>query len=255
MTNHPWYNEKAGFFGEHYLKTYTDAGILTEERTQQEVDFLEAVMGLEKGARILDLACGHGRHAVELARRGYKVVGQDLNSFFLEKAKEAAKGARVQVQWIQGDMREILFEREFDAIVNLFTAFGYLETDEEDEKVLRQVAKALKLGGKFVLDVMNREWVMRNYQARDWQEFPDDSVELYDRSFDFATSRSHERRLYIHPDGSKEDHNVVLRYYTLQEVVAMCQRSGLRFREAYGTFAKEPYSLNTQRCIVVAEKS
>lgn len=111
MVNQPWYSEQEGFFGPHYLSTYTDAGYLSEERTQQEVDFLVDVLGLQKGARILDLACGHGRHAVEFARRGYNVVGQDLNSFFLEKAEEAAKEAGVQVQWVQGDMREVSFER------------------------------------------------------------------------------------------------------------------------------------------------
>ncbi len=255
MANQPWYSEEIGFFGPYYLKTYTDARILSGEQTQQEVDFLEDVLGLQKGAKILDLACGHGRHAIELARRGYKVVGQDLNSFFLEKAKESAREAGMQVQWVQGDMRQIPFEGEFDAVVNMFTAFGYLETDEEDEKVFHQVAKALKPGGKFVLDVMSREWIMRNYQPKDWQEFSDGAVELYDRSFDFATSRGHERRLYIRPDGSREEHNIILRLYTLQELIAMCQRAGLRFKEAYGTFTKEPYGPDTKRCILIAEKS
>jgi hypothetical protein len=95
---------------------------------------------------------------------------------------------------------------------------------------------------------------MRNYQSSDWRKFSDGALELHDRFFDFTTSRNHDHSFYIRSDGSREEYGVVLRYYTLQELIAMCQRAGLQFKKAYGTFAQEPYGLNTQRCILVAEK-
>lgn len=250
--NIPWYSEEAGFFGKYYLETYS--GMLTYEATKEEVSFLEKILNLKKGMRILDLACGHGRHSVELARRGYKVIGQDLNSFFLQKAKKAAKKARVSIEWVNNDMRDIPFESEFDVVVNLFTAFGYLEDEREDQKVLSQVARALKRGGKFVLDIINRERLMRVHQSRDWKEFPDGSIELYERSYDFATGYHPERRIRIWKNNKREERVLTLRLYTLVELIAMCKNTGLQFKEAYGNFNGEPLGLDSKRCIIIAEK-
>lgn len=250
--NIPWYSEKAGFFGKYYLETYSD--MLTDEATREEVSFLEKISNLKKGMRILDLACGHGRHSTELARRGYEVAGQDLNSFFLQKAQKAAEKARVNIQWIKSDMRDIPFENEFDGVVNLFTAFGYLENEQEDQKVLSQVAKALKKGGKFVLDVINRERLMRVYQSRDWKELSDGSIDIYERSYDFSTGYNTERRIRIWENGKKEERVLTLRLYTLIELIAVCKNVGLRFKKVYGNFNGEPLGFDSKRCIIIAEK-
>jgi len=126
----PWYTEEGGFFSSDYFEEYVDD--LTPERTKTEVDFLEKELKLKKGMNILDLACGHGRHAIELAKRGYLMTGQDINASFLKNAKQSAKKAGVEVNWIKSDIRQIPFEDEFDVVLNLFTSFGYLENDEED---------------------------------------------------------------------------------------------------------------------------
>lgn len=149
----PWYAEDSGLWGETYLYEYQD--ILTPERTCADVDFLERELHLEKSMKVLDLCCGHGRHTIELAKRGYQMTGLDLNTFFLDNAKHDAEAAGATINWIKSDMREVPFEGEFDVVVNLFTAFGYLESDDEDQKVLHQVTKALKPGGQFTLDVYN----------------------------------------------------------------------------------------------------
>jgi 2-polyprenyl-3-methyl-5-hydroxy-6-metoxy-1,4-benzoquinol methylase len=123
-----WYSEEYGFFGKNYMKEYGKE--LPPERTKSEIDFAEKVLKLKKKAKILDLGCGHGRHSVELALRGYKVTGQDLNKYFLKLAEDSSKESGVDVRWIRSDMRKIPFKHEFDAVVNLFTAFGYLENDD-----------------------------------------------------------------------------------------------------------------------------
>ncbi len=91
---------------------------------------------LEPGARVLDLACGHGRISLELARRGFHVTGLDLRPRSLELARVAAEGEGLEVEWIRADMREIPPGRRFDAVVNVFTAFGYFDDEPENQRVL-----------------------------------------------------------------------------------------------------------------------
>src|SRR5436309_6714365 len=124
MSEAPWYQT---FFGEDYLRIY--GPFLSPERTEQEVEGIVKLLTLPPGSRILDLCCGHGRHAIPLAQRGYQVTGQDLSDYFLQRAREAAAVQGVQVQWVHHDMRGIPFENEFDAVINIFTAFGYLESE------------------------------------------------------------------------------------------------------------------------------
>ncbi|MDO8729889.1 MAG: class I SAM-dependent methyltransferase [Candidatus Omnitrophota bacterium] len=164
----PWYSEKAGFYSPDYLKEF--AYDIAPKKTLAEIDFLEKALALKPGAEILDCPCGHGRHSIELARRGYQVTGQDISSFFLREARNAAQRAQVSVRWIKRDMREIPFEDKFDIALNLFSTFGCLENDEEDQNALDRVGKALKRSGKFMLDTMNREYVVRAYgeKVKDW---------------------------------------------------------------------------------------
>lgn len=123
-------------FDEKYLSTYIDR--LTPEQTTKEVDFIVSTLDLEKGAKILDLACGHGRHSLELAKRGYRVTGVDYSEHFINIAKENAKKENVNVTYTQGDMREISYKDEFDAVVNIFTSFGYFKDDSDNVKVFKK---------------------------------------------------------------------------------------------------------------------
>src|SRR5947209_6031879 len=136
------------------------------EWTERQIEGILTLLALPAGSTILDLCCGHGRHAVPLARRGYHVTGQDLSETFLRRAREAADAQHVQVRWVHGDMRRIPFENEFDAAINIFTAFGYLESEDEDQEVLVQVQvhKALKPGGLFVLEIIHRDGLVRRYE-------------------------------------------------------------------------------------------
>ncbi|MDP3795144.1 MAG: class I SAM-dependent methyltransferase [bacterium] len=249
----PWYSEKAGFFGPGYLKEYGDN--LTRERTLTEIDFLEKTLALKKGAKVLDCPCGHGRHSVELARRGYEVTGQDLNGFFIEEARKAAKRTKVQVRWRKGDMRELPFEDEFDLALNLFTAFGYLESDEEDQKALDAVAKSLKHGGKFVLDVINRDRVVRTYREKDWQQLSDGSMIITEKQFDHATGRNVEKRVRIWKNGKREEFSLFVRMYTVTELTAMFRKAGLTLKEMYGSYSGDPLTFDSKRYILIAEKN
>lgn len=248
----PWYSEAAGFFGPEYLKEY--AGVLTPERTATEVGFLVKALKLKRGASILDCPCGHGRHAIELARRGYHVTGQDLNAFFLRTAKQAARRADVSVRWVVGDLREIPFTEEFDVALNLFTAFGYLESDEEDCHALRAVANALKPGGRFVLDVMNRDHLVRVYREKVWDELPDGSIVVSARSFDHLTGRKLERRVRIGKRGERQEVKLSVRMYTITELATMLRTVGLHVQDVYGSYSGELLTFDSKRYILIAHK-
>jgi SAM-dependent methyltransferase len=249
----PWFSEEAGFFGPGYLLEYAET--LPAERTLQELAFLERVLALQAGTKILDMPCGHGRHAVELAKRGYNVTGVDLNRFFLQKAKEAAAKEGVALDFKQGDMRRTWFEGAFDVALNLFTAIGYFEDDVHDQKVFENFSRSLKSGGLFFIDFINHDRTMRNFRRRDWQLLPDGSMLLIKRKHDMLTGKNIERRITI-PKGNDPQRivEVICRMYTPVELIKMGAAAGLRFKEAYGDFEGGELSMDSQRVLLVFEK-
>lgn len=248
----PWYGEKSGYFGPDFLEVY--ASNITHDWTKKIVDFLERSLCLKPGMKILDLACGHGRHTIEFARRGYNMTGQDINSYFLKIAKQSAKEANVNIQWIQQDIRDIPFENEFDMVFNI-SAFGYLEDDEDDQRIIDQVAKALKFNGKFVIDIINREAIIRFYKEKDWHELSDGTKILCGRKFDLVSGHNREKLIKVSKGGREETLFVTTRQYTLVELIKMCNKSGLQFTKAYGNYNEEELMINSKRCILISQKT
>ena len=139
---------------ENYAKSYDSECYV--HGTVGEVDFIERELGFDKLKHILDIGCGTGRHAIELAKRGYKVTGVDLSISQLQRAKEKAGDANVQIEFIQRDARELEFENKFDmAIMLCGGGFPLMETDEMNFKILQNAAKALKENGKFIFTTLN----------------------------------------------------------------------------------------------------
>jgi 2-polyprenyl-3-methyl-5-hydroxy-6-metoxy-1,4-benzoquinol methylase len=129
------------------------------EDTENHVDFIIKSLNLLGSERILDLACGFGRHSLSLARRGFSVVGIDITKDYIEDAIRNAKKNAVTAEFIHSDIRDVVFNNEFDVVLNLADgAIGYLETDEENLKIFDIIAKALKSGGKHFMDICNAEY-------------------------------------------------------------------------------------------------
>jgi ubiquinone/menaquinone biosynthesis C-methylase UbiE len=144
-----------------------------------ETAFIWKALGLKKGSRVLDIPCGTGRHAVRLARRGASVLGVDITESYLREARRAA-GNLPNVRFVRGDMRRIPLKSEFDAAINLWTSFGYFDTPAEDLKVLREVARALKPGGLFLIDTADITTIRKRFQARSWNKRADGAYVLED---------------------------------------------------------------------------
>lgn len=154
--------------------------------TDRETRSLVGLLRLRPGARILDVPCGFGRHSVELARRGFRVTGVDISLELLAQGREAAAAKGVAVEFHRGDMRRLVYRQRFDAVLNLFTSFGYFG-DASDLQVLRNFRRALRPRGRLVLHLMNRDWLLRNFQPRDRARMGEYLV-AEKRSFDFGTS-------------------------------------------------------------------
>jgi SAM-dependent methyltransferase len=249
MSEVPWYQV---FFGEDYLRIY--GLFLSPERTEHDVEGIDKLLALPPGSTVLDLCCGHGRHAIPLAQRGYQVTGQDLSEVFLQQARAAADAQRVQVRWVHSDMRSIPFENEFDAVINIFTAFGYLESDDEDQQVLVQVQKALKPGGLFLLEIIHREGLMRRYAPFGVQRHDDGLIVIEERRFNLLTSRNETRVTMIDSDGQRTEYAHAVRLYTLTELVRLCTAAGLQAQAHYGGLDGSELALDSHRLVLVCRK-
>jgi SAM-dependent methyltransferase len=249
LTTIPWY---VSFFGKEYFNIY--GAVLSDERTAREVEGIVELLDLPRGSRILDLACGHGRHAIPLAERGYQVTGQDLSEVFLDRARVDAASRGVQVNWIRSDMRDIPFVDEFDAVINIFTAFGYLENDEQNQQVLHQVHKALRPGGRFLLESLHRDSLVRGFEPFGVSRHEDGLLVTEERRFDQRTGRAAVRVTLMYPDGRRVELGHAARIYTLTELDAMLARSGLELVATYGGLDGSPLTLDSRRLAVVAQK-
>jgi SAM-dependent methyltransferase len=247
MTPTDW---PVAFFDDDYLRIYRP--MLTEEQTAHEVEFIEWALRIAPASTVLDLACGYGRHAIGMARRGHRVTGVDFNARYLELAAREAETAGLDARWRQGDMRALPFEREFDAAYSFFTSFGYY-SDGENEKVIAGIARALKDGGRFLIDVVNRDWFLAHPQQRLWNQREDGSLLMEETSLDLSTSRVTSRQILIEPEGG---HRLAkefdLRAYTCAELTALLRRHGLEVLGVWGSAAREPYTVESRRLILVA---
>lgn len=244
-----WYRT---FFTEQYLRGREH--LLMPERTAQEADFIVETLALTEGATVLDLCCGQGRHAIELARRGFRVTGLDLSEYLLGVARERAAQGGVNVRFVHSDARDNPFADEFDAVVNMFTAFAYLETEEEDQKVLNGVARSLKRGGRFLIQFVNRERVLRQFQPKGWERLEDGTLFLAERRFDVNTGRIHATETLLLPDGRREESWHEIRFYTCPELRRMLKEAGLNVTATFGEIDGSELGLDTRWLILVAEK-
>jgi SAM-dependent methyltransferase len=246
----PWYES---FFGQDYLDVYNYQ--FTEERATKETDFAAKALALRSGERVLDLCCGQGRHSVLLAAKGFEVTALDLSEQYLRMTEMLAQDRNAGLKTVHADMRDIPFEAHFDAIVNMFSSFGYLESESEDARVLASIHRALKPGGRVLLDLLNRDWVVSNYIQNDWHRDADGTVYLEHREFDLPTSRNHVTFTAISRDGEiREIGGHHIRLYTLREVLGMLEAAGLTYDGVYGGFEGEDFGIDTRRMIVIAHR-
>lgn len=231
-----------------YMYFYSED--LTDERSDQEVSSLVTWLKLDAPLKILDLACGFGRHANRLAARGHVVTGVDLMPGFLEIARQQAAEMGVQVDYRQGDMRQINFVEEFDRVMLLFTSFGYFE-DDENARVIMNMARALKPGGLLGFDIPNGDVIANDPPSSDVIN-KDGNLMFNCLSFDPRTKRFFNRRIVIR-NGLRKDKPFSIRVYSPPEIRDLLSRAGLEVCQILAGDG-QPLAADSRRMMVIASK-
>jgi SAM-dependent methyltransferase len=235
-------------------KTWLDYGfeMVSPEETQREVDFIEKALNLRRGESVLDLCCGIGRHSIPLARRGYMMTGIDFNRDYIKKAQSLSLTLRVRPDFIQGDMRNIPYANKFDAAICIWSSFGFY-SDETDLGILKGLTKALKPGGRFLLDVINRDFVMRHFRPRDWTKAGRGYV-MEKRVYYTETSRIL-TTWYFAGEGRITRKQSDMRLYGLREIESVLANAGFRVTERYGDLNRARPGFDAPRLLLVSSTS
>ena len=223
-----------------------------EELTQAEVAFLERELALEPGARVLDVPCGHGRHSVELAARGYRPTGVDLAEGMIASARQVAAERGVEVDWRQTDMRDLPRDGSYDAAFCFGNSFGYLGPAGNRE-YLEAVAASLRSGGRFAMHSgMVAESLLPRLEERGWAPV-DDILFLEENRYDAAESCLETVYTFV-KDGETTSRTARHWVYTLRELRQLLGDVGLTTVGLYRSGDGEPYELDSPRLLLVAEK-
>jgi ubiquinone/menaquinone biosynthesis C-methylase UbiE len=244
----PWWEE---IFSDDFIRTLEK---VEPKAIRKECDFIEERLGLEKGAVMLDLCCGNGAHAVELASRGYNVVGYDLSLAMLARAQDEALDRGQRINFLQGDVREMAFDEAFDGMYSWSTSFGYFE-DDKNLNVLSRIHRGLRKGGIFLLDVINRDYVCPRQPSLVW--FEGEGCVCMDEMFvDFFSSRLRVKRTVMFEDGRSRECDYAIRLYGLHELGKMLHETGFKVLEVTGHPAHPGvfFGSESPRIIVLAER-
>ena len=227
---------------------------LPPEHTVAEAVFLEGALGLRPGSRVLDVPCGHGRIAIELAARGARVSGIDISGEAIAFAREDAAARGLEVCFEVRDMRDLPFEAELDAAFCFGNSFGYLD-DAGNALFLERVARALRPGGRFAMDTgYVAESLLPKLDRRAWYEIGGFTC-LAARSYDPLSARLEVEYRFILQDGKFDIRIASSRIHTCLEVVRLFERAGFREVECFGSIDRRPFELGSPTLIVTATRS
>lgn len=224
----PWYQQLFSNYAKSYDKECFTQGTL------QEVNFLEKEIAHDHKLKILDVGCGTGRHAIELARRGYKVTGIDLSPNQLARAKEKARQAGVKVNFLKKDARTFSFKTRFDLVIMLCEGgFPLMETDEENYSILKNCGRSLKKGGKFIFTTLNALFPL-NHSVKDFLNENQKENLTSKLTFDWMTLREHSVLKMKDDDGKQMVLRCNERYYMPSEITWQLKSLGFKNVEIFG---------------------
>ena len=234
-----------------YLDLYAEGDT---QIAPHEVDAVVRLLGMPAGCSVLDVCCGYGRHAIELARRGYRVTGIDLAPRQIEEAQLRARAAGVTARFVVGDARAMDFEQEFAVCLNLFTSFGFFDTDAENLEMLRRIAQVAAPGGRFLLESWNRERVIREFAPCEVEELAGGIQIEKTWQFDAWAGRIDWQNTVTFPGGRQERWGHSIRANTLAELRHLLETAGFALERAYGDWDGRDYDLASERLIAVAKR-
>jgi ubiquinone/menaquinone biosynthesis C-methylase UbiE len=240
------------YFDDQYLLEYEP--LFSLERDRHEVARLLDVMGLPSGAKVLDVPCGQGRHAHLLAEAGFDVDGLDYSLDLLALARR--RGTGKTLRYTRGDMRKLpqRWSGRFDAVLNLFTSFGFFTEPADDARVLAEFARVLAPGGVLIWHGGDRDGVMARFLDRDWWQTENGTMVAHERTFDPLSGLLTVRSTWSGPNrqGSRQH---TIRLYTPTRLAELCASVGLIVEQAFEGFTDKPLSRRSSEMMLVARKT
>ena len=238
-----FFNPVAEFLGKAYWAPDTTRIQAFTVGTEQEVDFLVDELALEAGMQVLDAGCGPGRHSLALGRRGIGVVGIDLSPDFIDLASDAV--GDLPVEFHVGDVRELEYDQEFDAVICLCQGgFGLLGGGEQEDAVIGGFARALRPGGRLALSAFSSYFVVRHLEAGE--------------TFDPDRGVNHERARLKNPEGAEREFDLWTTCYTPRELRLLARGAGLSVDAVHGItpggYARRPPSLDAPEHLLIAHR-
>ncbi len=239
------------YFDAGYVREYEPLFDLAEDR-RQAARLIE-LLGLPAGSRILDLACGQGRHAHLLAEAGFDVDGLDLSRHLVALARK--RGTAKTLRYTRGDMRTLprTWTGRFDAVVNLFTSFGFFADARDDARVIRECARVLAPGGLMVWQGGSRDGVMARFLPSDWWTTTDGTIIAQDREFDPLTGFLTIKSVW-HGKRGTEHREHRIRLYTASRMAELMLDAGLVVEQAWESFTPKPLTRRSSEMLLVARK-
>lgn len=241
-----WFEE--WFNTEEYLNVYKHRN---ETDAEDHIKLILKTISLKDDAKILDMACGSGRHSIILAREGYDITAVDLSSNLLSVAKENAAKENLNINFIQSDIRAFNTSQKFDLILNLFTSFGYFDTDEENFAVLKKAYDHLKDAGFFVLDYFNTNYLANNLVAYSKEQIGNSEF-IQERKIEDQRVK---KKISIISNGAKKEFEESVRMYDKNELAKVLINIGFDIYKTFGDFLGNDFNvINSPRVIFICKK-
>ena len=220
-----------------------------EKRSLAQARLVKRLLRARTGQEVLDVPCGQGRLTIPLARMGLRMTGVDLTASFIRKARRLTRKAALRARYDVKDMREIDFDGEFDAALNFFTSIGYA-SDADDLEFCRRVYRALKPGGRFLVETMNKSWLLSHY--RTWKrDVTMGGVRVVEWGhWDARTGRNHSTWVFQR-GRRRERHHLVLRLFDGADIRKLLREAGFRDIRLYGHPPVGRLSRHSRRLIAV----
>lgn len=253
-----------GSFEEDYMFLYQE--IVGKRNTEREIEFIESIIGERRRLRILDIACGFGRHSIPLAEEGHSVLGVDYSNYMVGKARERVSHIDVDASFIWGDMRDLSVPmRQFDLVLQMFTSFGYFESIDDDLRTLQSVCRVLAEHGQYILDVNNIESFSRRILDSTQEKSPPIASIVYKQALggvevqhtlrlNTQTNIVHLTREWVDSGGISHKYVVRWRLYTLVQLQDLFTSVGLKIIQIYGDYNGATLDEKSPRMILVAER-
>ena len=248
-----WYEE----IFTNYANTYDEQEFT--KGTIQEVDFLESEIEFDRAKQILDIGCGTGRHAIELAKRGYRVTGIDLSEDQLKKAREKAGNEGVEVAFLRRDARDFSFDDPFDVVIMICEgAFPLMEMDEMNFRILQKAERSLKQSGKSVFTTLNALFPL-HHSVKDFTNADSTGVQSDQDTFDLLTFRYYSTVTLVDDSGREKTLHCNERYYAPSEITWLLKSLHFKVIDIYGCgigdFSRaKPLTANDFEMLVIARK-